>query len=234
MSISYHSSGQVIYWNFHNAESVIARDTKLARQLAQITRYKLMSPTTNPSGGGYSDWFIQTFKRPAYTPELATSSGERPVKVNQFAEEWKRNKEVPIWLAENAYTLWRDEVQSNLIEEEVEITLTENTKIYHLMSKSESAYATISPTTIKSTAHWDKWYRVETWLGEKYIYVADAELVTAEKTVNITKSTTMHAIPYENSKVKGYLSPQSIKVITQTGNWSKVNTWLGEVWIQVK
>lgn len=234
MTMSYHSSGQVIYWNFHNDESVIARDTKLARQLAQITGYKLMTPTTNPSGGGYSDWFIQTFKRPAYTPELATSSGERPVKLNQFAEEWKRNKEVPIWLAENAYILWRDEVQSKLIEEEVEITLTEKTKIYHSMNKSDSAYSTISPTTIKSTAHWDKWYLVETWLGEKYIYVADAEIVTPVKTVNITKSTKMHAIPYENSNVKGYLSPQTIKVITQTGNWSKVNTWLGEVWIQVK
>jgi g-D-glutamyl-meso-diaminopimelate peptidase len=75
-AVSYHSAGRIIYWNFRTPKVNLARDQRLASQFAAITGYSLVKPTSNPSGGGYTDWFIQAFGRPAFTPELGIKRGE--------------------------------------------------------------------------------------------------------------------------------------------------------------
>ncbi|MBB6451728.1 murein tripeptide amidase MpaA [Salirhabdus euzebyi] len=97
---AYHTAGRELFWHFHNKEEHLDRDYEIARMFCALTGYELNEPTPNPSGGGYKDWFVQEFAKPGLTPELAIYPGERHVDIDQFDEEWKRNKEAGLYLAE--------------------------------------------------------------------------------------------------------------------------------------
>lgn len=233
MSISYHSSGQIVFWNFHTSADVLKRDQEIVRQFSGMTGYRPVTPSSNPSGGGYTDWFISTFNRPALTPELAPSVGERPVPIKYFEAEWKRNKEVAAWAGEHAYRVWQEAVKPEFVEEEVELLLTSAKKLYTAPNKNNYAHTSITQEKIISTAHWDKWYRVNTWLGESYIYMDDLEVEKEELTITLDKATEMYTYPYDQAKSKGTLSPQTLKVLAHNGSWYKVNTWIGPMWVNV-
>ncbi|SFA54306.1 ABC-type branched-chain amino acid transport system, substrate-binding protein [Parageobacillus thermantarcticus] len=98
-TVSYHSSGQIIYWHFHQSKTQAQRDYRLALMLSKKTKYSLVKPTKNPSGGGYKDWFVIRFKRPGFTIEVAPYVGERPVPLKYFPSIWNKNNSVPIILA---------------------------------------------------------------------------------------------------------------------------------------
>lgn len=99
MATSYHSSGRVLFWYFHNGTN-LDRDYQLAKELGNITDYKLISANSTPSGRGYTDWFIQEFKKPGFTPELSYYVGDKHVPLSVFPEIWERNKTVGLWMAE--------------------------------------------------------------------------------------------------------------------------------------
>lgn len=105
LAISYHSAGQVIYWFSNNKLYHLARDLRLASSLSKITGYKLVSPTNALIGGGYTDWFINKFQKPAFTPEITKYVGETNPPVKAFQEVWQRNKMVGLWAAEQGYKL---------------------------------------------------------------------------------------------------------------------------------
>ncbi|OQP07197.1 peptidase M14 [Geobacillus sp. 46C-IIa] len=63
-----------------------------------MTRYALVKPQKNPSGG-YKDWFVLCFKRPGFTIEAAPYVGERSVPLNYFPSIWNQNDGVPLMLA---------------------------------------------------------------------------------------------------------------------------------------
>lgn len=102
IAISYHSSGRVLYWHYQTDKSLIERDKSLASKIAQITGYELDKPVKTAIGGGYTDWFIQTFKRPAMTIEISYEVNETNPPLSVFQEEWNRNKKVGIHLAKEA------------------------------------------------------------------------------------------------------------------------------------
>lgn len=106
IAVSYHSAGRIIYWSFHTLAANLPRDKRLARIFSDLTGYRLMPQRSDSSGGGYTDWFITTFKRPAFTPEIGIKPGETNLPVSAFAEEWRRNKKVGLWLAQESYSLW--------------------------------------------------------------------------------------------------------------------------------
>lgn len=233
MSISYHSSGQIVFWSFHTDPSHKERDRTIVTQFSQMTGYKPVAPTANPSGGGYTDWFISAFKRPALTPEVAPGVGERPVPISYFDSEWKRNKEVTVWMGDHVYKLWQAQVKPVFVEEKITLSLNGNVKLYTAPNKNKYAQAMLTQESIVSTAHWDKWYRVQTWLGDSYIYMDDLEQPDTIQTVTLTKSTPMYAYPYASSQSKGMLSPQKVQVLAKNGVWHKIQTWLGPMWIKV-
>ncbi len=84
----------------------LPRDKRLANLFSKTTGYRLMPQRSDSSGGGYTDWFITTFNRPAFTPEIGIKSGETNLPVSAFPEEWRRNKKIGLWLAQEGYTLW--------------------------------------------------------------------------------------------------------------------------------
>lgn len=102
-AVSYHSSGSIIYWNFKQTGSRLERDRKIGQMISNKTGYSLVPVKSNPSGGGYTDWFIDSLKKPGFTPELAPYVGPRPVPLSLFDSEWNKNKAVGIMLADEAY-----------------------------------------------------------------------------------------------------------------------------------
>ncbi|MCV9884747.1 M14 family metallocarboxypeptidase [Metabacillus halosaccharovorans] len=102
-SISYHTSGEIIYWNFHQKGSDYNRDYKLAQKLSKKTGYSLVPPKSNPSGGGFNDWFLISQKQPGFTPELSPYVGPRPVPIKNFGDIWKENNSVGLMMAYEAY-----------------------------------------------------------------------------------------------------------------------------------
>ncbi|WP_050179777.1 M14 family metallopeptidase [Domibacillus robiginosus] len=98
-SAAYHSSGQIIYWHFHQSGARKSRDLALAKRVSQKTGYSLVAPQSNPSGGGYTDWFIQNEQKPGLTIEISPYVGNRPVPLIYFSSIWKQNNSVGLMLA---------------------------------------------------------------------------------------------------------------------------------------
>ncbi|WP_307344363.1 M14 family metallopeptidase [Metabacillus malikii] len=99
---AYHTSGRVIYWYFHNEVQYLARDIQFVDSIVQKTGYKVDYPPLSATGGGYTDWFIQTYKRPAVTIELSYPVEETNPPLSVLSEEWERNKEIGMVIADYA------------------------------------------------------------------------------------------------------------------------------------
>ncbi|WP_394141270.1 M14 family metallopeptidase [Cytobacillus oceanisediminis] len=96
---AYHSSGQIIYWHFRQGYSDTQRDKALATKISKVTGYSLVPAQRNPSGGGYTDWFIQHEKRPGFTPEISPYVGNRPVPLKNYDAIWRQNRSIGLLLA---------------------------------------------------------------------------------------------------------------------------------------
>lgn len=78
--LSYHSQGEVIYWQFQNYNPPGA--FFIGTQFANVSGYSLESTPYNSSFAGYKDWFIQNYNRPGYTIEVGL--GTNPLPITQF------------------------------------------------------------------------------------------------------------------------------------------------------
>ncbi|HYG58741.1 MAG TPA: M14 family zinc carboxypeptidase, partial [Symbiobacteriaceae bacterium] len=114
ITVSYHATGRILYWHFHNRPEHLERDRRLAEQFGALTGYVLVQPEANPSGGGYKDWFVQTFGRPGFTPEIAAYGDGSPPGPAQFAEEWERNRLVGLFVAQEGWVLFAARNRVNL------------------------------------------------------------------------------------------------------------------------
>lgn len=101
LAVAYHSAGREIFWNYKNGKH-LKRDRKLAEKIAKITGYKLAKPPKKATGGGFTDWFITTYHRPAMTIEISYLVGETNPPLSVFKTEWKRNRWVGLKLAKEA------------------------------------------------------------------------------------------------------------------------------------
>ena len=104
VALSYHTAGREIFWRYKNGNHLI-RDRLLAKKVAKLTGYKLAKPPKEAIGGGFTDWFITTYHRPAMTIEISYLVGDRHPPLTVFKEEWKRNKYVGMMIATEAKKL---------------------------------------------------------------------------------------------------------------------------------
>jgi g-D-glutamyl-meso-diaminopimelate peptidase len=102
-AVSYHSSGEILYWHYKQGTERTSRDREIANMINSKTGYKLVAPKENPSGGGFTDWFISEHLKPGYTPEISPYVGERPVPLSSFDSIWAENKAIGVMLADEAY-----------------------------------------------------------------------------------------------------------------------------------
>ena len=105
MTVSYHSSGRVLYWNYKQNKANYKRDHAYAKKIGKMTGYSLVYPGKNPSGGGLNDWFISTKKKPGFTPEIGKSVGATNLPVSQFPQIWKENQGVGLYVAQESIKL---------------------------------------------------------------------------------------------------------------------------------
>lgn len=103
-AVAYHTAGREIFWKYKNGKH-LKRDRKIAKKLSKLTGYKLGRPDQEAVGGGFTDWFITTYHRPALTIEISYLVGETNPPLSVFKKEWKRNKKVGLMLAKEAKKL---------------------------------------------------------------------------------------------------------------------------------
>ena len=94
-AVAFHSQGEVIYWSF--GDKMPKRSKKMAQIMAASSGYALDVPSPIATGGGFKDWFIKEFERPAFTVEIGL--GENPLPISDLDEIYKRTKEMLILCA---------------------------------------------------------------------------------------------------------------------------------------
>lgn len=89
-ALAFHSQGEEIYWNFgdyHDTEAL-----KMAKIMAYSSGYQIAEPTGLASGGGFKDWFVEKFRRPAFTIEVGL--GENPLPIEDFDGIYQKIREM--------------------------------------------------------------------------------------------------------------------------------------------
>lgn len=79
LTISYHTQGKEIYWNFQNINP--PNGYQIGRKFGEVSGYTLTEVPYNSSFAGYKDWFIQNYNKPGYTIE----AGSRRKSITNFS-----------------------------------------------------------------------------------------------------------------------------------------------------
>lgn len=77
-AIAFHSQGEEIYWKY--GDKIPNGSETLARIFALTSEYVLSSPEGLAQGGGFKDWFITEFNKPAFTIEIG--KGKNPLSIS--------------------------------------------------------------------------------------------------------------------------------------------------------
>ncbi len=80
MAIALHSQGEEIFWEYGNSRP--RRSFELARIFSAAGGYRLVENSGLASHGGFKDWFIEFFNKPAFTLEMG--KGENPLPLDDF------------------------------------------------------------------------------------------------------------------------------------------------------
>ncbi|QKS72404.1 gamma-D-glutamyl-meso-diaminopimelate peptidase [Paenalkalicoccus suaedae] len=114
MAVSYHSSGQILFWHYNQRGAQLSRDRVHARAISLLTGYRLMGQHGSYSGGGYTDWFINTYKKPAFTPELAPYVGNTHVPLSLYPAIWNQNREVGLYVAQQSHNTYLNRLRQTV------------------------------------------------------------------------------------------------------------------------
>ena len=91
-AIAFHSQGEEIYYRY--GEHTPPRSKVVGRMLALSSGYRLCDPVGTASHGGFKDWFIDTFSRPAFTVEIGR--GTNPLDIAELGPIYARLVEMMI------------------------------------------------------------------------------------------------------------------------------------------
>ncbi len=87
LCIAYHSQGEVIYYDYNGF--VPKNSYEILKALCFESGYRPDKTQGIASYGGFKDWFIEKYKRPAYTVEVGL--GKNPLSYTQFDDIVKKN-----------------------------------------------------------------------------------------------------------------------------------------------
>lgn len=238
IAFSYHTSGEILYWNFYTAPEHLARDKKLANAISAMTGYSQVKPEKDPSGGGYTDWFIAQFGRPGFTAELGHYQEETEMPLWTFTEIWGENQDMGLYLASEGYKLWRERYPVELAEESLE--LLGPAQLYSRPDDLFPTGAELGSTQVISDARLGHWRRISTWMGPKWICLNEAAYLPGHSepftgSIKLAEQTPIYSYPEaDNSKLLGQLNPQEVTAVERWNGWIMVRTWLGASWIKEK
>ena len=89
-ALAFHSQGEVIY--APTGEKRPKRSDQMAEIMATSSGYSLDEPEGLAVGGGFKDWFIKEFDRPAFTIEVG--HGENPLPPRDYPKIYKQIREL--------------------------------------------------------------------------------------------------------------------------------------------
>ena len=92
MTISLHSQGKEIYWNYLNYK--INKSYEIGKKFEKISGYKLTRPKFNSSFAGYKDWFIENYRKPGYTIEIGKGTEGESLSIEKTEEIYNELEEV--------------------------------------------------------------------------------------------------------------------------------------------
>ena len=85
-AFAFHSQGEEIFYQY--GKNTPARSRLMAELLSQSSGYKLSTPQTLASHGGFKDWFIDKLSRPAFTIEIG--KGKNPLPIQELDGIYKQ------------------------------------------------------------------------------------------------------------------------------------------------
>lgn len=88
-AMALHSQGEELYWQY--GENTPKSAYMIAKIIASSCGYSLVNNSALASHGGFKDWFIDEFSRPAFTMEIG--KGENPLPLSDFDNIYKRIEE---------------------------------------------------------------------------------------------------------------------------------------------
>lgn len=91
-TISYHSKGEEIYWEFFQKGKERKRAIEFAKTISAVTGYAIKR--TPNSYGGYKDWCIKELKIPSLTIEVGRDNLSHPIGREFLDEIYLKNKTV--------------------------------------------------------------------------------------------------------------------------------------------
>ncbi len=89
-AVAFHSQGEEIYWDY--GKNTPAKSLLMAKIFAAVTDYELVKNEGLASHGGFKDWFIEEFSRPAFTIEIG--KGHNPLPLSDFDRVYARIEEM--------------------------------------------------------------------------------------------------------------------------------------------
>lgn len=169
MATAYHSSGEIIYWYFYNKQKT--RDYKLVKELSNITGYRMVGADVKPGGKGFTDWFIQEFNKPGFTPELSPHVGNRHVPQKNFPKIWDKNKIIGLWMASKSGEIY----PSESVYLSAKMKLDQSYTLYKSPSFESITSNKIASQIVSAKRKQGNWYLIGTSSGDRWIYVSDAD-----------------------------------------------------------
>mgnify|MGYP002740255474 FL=1 len=91
-TLSYHTQGEVIYWNFGQDGELKNMTLLLANRVSELTGYRLDGNFQALDTAGYKDWAISKLGIPSLTIEAG--HGGNPVDPAQMDAIWRENRDV--------------------------------------------------------------------------------------------------------------------------------------------
>lgn len=91
ITISYHASGSLIYYDYGNNKETNEASKKLAQAIESVTGYPL-EPGSYVDGAGYKDWAIDELSIPSLTIEIGTTAA--PLPERELYAIFARNRSV--------------------------------------------------------------------------------------------------------------------------------------------
>ena len=89
---SFHSQGEEIF--YHYKESTPEKSLAIAKALAGVSGYNLVLNEGHYSSGGLKDWFIEEFRKPAFTIELG--KGVNPLPLKDYPQIYKSAEQLAV------------------------------------------------------------------------------------------------------------------------------------------
>ncbi|MEG1772685.1 MAG: M14 family metallopeptidase [Clostridia bacterium] len=90
LTISYHTQGEEIYWQFLNYAVDGAYET--AKRFSEVSGYSLSCVAYNSSFAGYKDWFIEKYRKRGFTIEAG--HGTNPLPISDFPDIYSENVKI--------------------------------------------------------------------------------------------------------------------------------------------